>query len=296
MTAPVLNIVGAGSAARTLARLWQQSGALHVGQVINRGMDSAREAVDFIGAGEPLADLSAIRPADFLLIGVPDNLITETAERLAGILPALTSGASPGVAFQLSGSQASDRMAALRDCGMAVASLHPVRSFADPTRSAENFAGTYCGIEGDAKGSAVLRALVKKIDAIPFSIEPSAKALYHAASVLVCNDLNALMELGMRCYEKAGIKRDTAMALAGPLVRDTLENILTMGPDKALTGPVVRGDDQVVAGHLVAIEERMPEILNLYRELAQVTVDLAQRRASGDADGIERIRRLLASN
>ncbi|MGB1108757.1 MAG: Rossmann-like and DUF2520 domain-containing protein [Gammaproteobacteria bacterium] len=295
MTLPTLNIIGCGRAARTLARLWRNAGVLHVAQVFNRGLESSQEAVDFIGAGEALADLANIRPADFTLIGVPDNQIEAVAGQLAQIRSAKGLKTNGGIAFQLSGSQPSEQLAALRECGMAVASLHPVRSFADPARSAENFAGTYCGLEGDAEASAALGTLVEAIGGMPFNIDPSAKALYHAASVLVCNDLNALMELGLRCYEKAGIHRQTAMTLAGPLVRDTLENILNMGPSEALTGPVVRGDDQVVAGHMAAMSVQMPEVLGAYRELARVNVELAEQRASGDADGIERIRQLLVS-
>ncbi|MDX9701135.1 MAG: hypothetical protein RBT55_16300, partial [Rhodocyclaceae bacterium] len=46
-----LNIIGCGRAARTLARLWLQAGAVRVGGVLNRSADSARAACDFIGAG-----------------------------------------------------------------------------------------------------------------------------------------------------------------------------------------------------------------------------------------------------
>src|SRR5690606_18895823 len=48
---PMLNIVGCGHAARTLARLWAGTGPCAIGDVLTRSPASAQDAVRFIGQG-----------------------------------------------------------------------------------------------------------------------------------------------------------------------------------------------------------------------------------------------------
>ena len=57
-----LNIVGAGRVASTLACLWTARNVFKVLDIVNRSTDSAAVAAAFIGAGEPCASLSQMRP------------------------------------------------------------------------------------------------------------------------------------------------------------------------------------------------------------------------------------------
>jgi predicted short-subunit dehydrogenase-like oxidoreductase (DUF2520 family) len=47
--------------------------------------------------------------------------------------------------------------------------------------------------------------------------------------------------------------------------------------DFELTGPAVRGDWETVDSHLEAIRERLPELEQLYRALADATAEVAAR-------------------
>lgn len=285
MATEQLNIIGAGRAAMTLARLWHDAGHFRIGQILNRSLASAQQAVNFIGAGEAISTPDEVRPSELTLIGVPDTLIAAISGELT-----LAQGS---VCFHLSGSQAAYLMTHQREQGVAIGSLHPVKSFADPALSVENFAGTYCGLEGDPQAVALLDKASRSIGGIPFQIDPSQKTLYHAGSVMVCNYLNALMEAGLRCFEQAGIERQTALALAHPIVSGTVDNIFRLGPTKALTGPIVRGDHQVVAQHLEALASSNPQLAELYQQLGRLAVDLAIEQGTGDTDGIEEIASLL---
>ena len=73
--------------------------------------------------------------------------------------------------------------------------------------------------------------------------------------------------------ESTGV-RDGRELLA-PLVVRTAANWAQLGP-AALTGPIARGDERTVARHLEAIEAQMPELLDLYRALADRTRALAE--------------------
>ena len=56
-----------------------------------------------------------------------------------------------------------------------------------------------------------------------------------------------------------------------PLMRGTLENMADQGPEKALTGPLVRGDVSTVQKHLQSLS---PDEAELYRVLGQAVLRL----------------------
>jgi predicted short-subunit dehydrogenase-like oxidoreductase (DUF2520 family) len=64
--------------------------------------------------------------------------------------------------------------------------------------------------------------------------------------------------------------------LLAPLVRATVENWAALGPQRALTGPVARGDEATVAKQRAALEERAPDLLPLFDALAGATRALAR--------------------
>jgi predicted short-subunit dehydrogenase-like oxidoreductase (DUF2520 family) len=127
-------------------------------------------------------------------------------------------------------------------------------------------------------------------------IDPGFKTVYHAASVIVCNYLTALLETGVRCYEKAGFTRDDALRMMEPLVRETLDNVFKLGTVKALTGPIARGDHTVVARQVEALAAWEPRIAALYKELGAVAVDLARAQGTADADALAAIERVFSGN
>lgn len=237
-----LNLIGCGRAARTLARLWHEAGWARIGGVINRTSDSARAACDFIGAGTPHAGLSDLPPADLWLLGVPDRAIAPVAQQLA------QSGRvrrGDGV-FHLSGATPAAALAALAEQGARVASVHPVMSFAEPARACVTFAGTLCGIEGEATLARELHDAVSVIGGEGFAVAAEHKLLYHAASVFASNFLVVTLDRAREAYTRAGVDDDVAVRLLAPLARGALDNVLALGGEAALTGPAARGDVELV--------------------------------------------------
>ena len=106
--------------------------------------------------------------------------------------------------------------------GATVASVHPLKTFADASAAVLTFNGSRCAAEGDAAALSVLQPAFERIGAQVFAINALAKTLYHAASVMMCNYLTALLETGARSFEAAGLPRDEAMRMVEPLVRETL--------------------------------------------------------------------------
>lgn len=284
-----LNVIGAGRVGRALARLWRTRDVFVIQDVLDRTPHGARSAVAFVGAGRAAGSLEEMHAADLWMLTPPDSRIVHCCDALAasGLLR------SGDVVFHCSGSLASFELSNAARCGAIVASVHPLKSFADAGDAARTFEGTHCAAEGDAAALAVLRPAFEAIGARVSEIAPEHKTLYHVASVIVCNYLVALLETGLRCYEQAGLERDTALAMMEPLVRETVENVFRLGSARALTGPIARGDDAVVAKHLEALCAWNADVGELYRRLGAVALDIARTRNEANPEAMARLAELL---
>lgn len=270
---PTLNIIGAGKVGRALGRLFAASGAFVVQDVLTRSQVSAQAAVDFIGAGQVVGSVAAMRPAHTWMLALTDDQIDAAARQLAAL--AQIGGA---VVFHCSGARSCAELGAARAAGALTASVHPVRSFADPAQVVAQFTGTFCGIEGDERALDLLAPALARIGARTVPIDAAAKTVYHAASVFASNYLVTVMDAALRAYQAAGIPEELARMLAAPLATETLENVLRLGPAAALTGPIARGDMVTVARQQDALDAWDSPSGDLYRALAEATSTLAQRR------------------
>jgi predicted short-subunit dehydrogenase-like oxidoreductase (DUF2520 family) len=267
-----LNIIGAGHLGKTLGRLFAASGAFAVQDVLTRSAGSAQDAVAFIGAGQAAAVLDTMRHADAVMLAVSDDQIEPVCASLAD------AGALDGVlVFHCSGARSSAALQAAADKGALTASVHPVRSFADPASVARDFAGTWCGVEGDPRALALLEPALAAIGARTVAIDAAAKTVYHAASVFASNYLVTVLDAALRAYQAAGIPEEVALELARPLASETLENVFRLGPRAALSGPIARGDFATVARQQAALDGWDPATAELYRALAEATARLAAK-------------------
>jgi predicted short-subunit dehydrogenase-like oxidoreductase (DUF2520 family) len=277
MTA-TLNIVGAGHVGRVLGRLFAVRGVFAVQDVLTRSHASAQAAVDFIGAGHPVDAIAALRQADVWMLAVSDDRIAEVAAQLAA-----GRDVKGAVVFHCSGAKASMELEPLRAAGALVASVHPVRSFADPRQVADAFDGTFCGVEGEPGALAVLHPAFTAIGARVVAIDARAKTVYHAASVFASNYLTTVLDAALRAYQAAGIPEDVARELARPLATETMANVFRLGPETALSGPIARGDAATVARQQAAVNAWDPATGALYEALAAATWDLARRKTGPQA-------------
>lgn len=269
-----LNIIGAGQVGRALGRLFCERQVFRLGQIATRSQASAAAARQFIGEGVALADFALLQAAQITMLGVPDDQIGSCCAAMAerGLF-------KPGsIVFHCSGAKASSELAAARAAGALVASLHPVRSFADAAQVAANFAGTIFSVEGDADALAVLTPALQAIGAQVVQIDGGKKMLYHAASVFASNYLVTLMETALQAYQAAGISAEMAKAMAAPLARQTLENVFQLGTEAALTGPIARGDLATVAHQQQVVRDWDAEAGAIYEAFMAPTVLLAIRK------------------
>lgn len=271
---PTLSIIGAGRVASTLGRVLAAHAAVQIGNVLARHAASARATVDFIGAGTPVTAYTDLRAADVYLLAVPDDQIATCCAQLvaSGVL------CQGAVVFHCSGALEAEVLTTARQAGAAVASLHPVRSFADPAAVADDFAGTCCGIEGDRAATDLLRKMFEAAGARVIPIDAAHKTLYHAAAVFASNYVVTLIDVAMQVYGQAGVAPAVALEMIAPLLRESAENAFRLGPEAALTGPVARGDTGTVMRQQAALAAWHPAHADLYALLADATAALAAHR------------------
>ncbi len=284
-----LNVIGCGHVGQTLARLWTGNAVFEVRGVLNRSQSSGERAIDFVGSGTVVDDFDQLEPTDLVMISARDDAIETCCQALCQS-GTLREGA---IVFRCSGSLPSTLLAAAREHGARIASVHPVKSFADSARAADTFAGTFCAVEGDAEACAVLRDALQACGANTFDVRPEAKTIYHAGTVFSCNYLVALLELGLRCFEQAGVPREAAAEILCPIVQGTVDNVLSLGPARALTGPIARGEVPVVERQIEALGAWDETVERAYRMLGRVAAELSAAKGEADAESLGVIRELL---
>lgn len=269
-----LNVIGAGKLGRVFARLWALHGVLQVQEILNRDAGSAHNAIAMIGAGSAAQDLTSMRAADLWMLSVPDDALMVCCQALAA-----AQVLRPGdIVFHCSGAKSSAELQQLASQGVHLASMHPVRSFADPLQVAADFAGTICSVEGDEAALRVLQPILQAIGATVVQIEAAQKLLYHAGSVFASNYLVSLMDVALQAYQAAGIPPALAQAMAEPLARQTMENVWKLGTQRALTGPLARGDLDTVRKQSAVVHQWDQQAGQLYDSFIASTQNLIARR------------------
>ena len=285
-----LNIIGCGNVAKTIAFLWRQSNSIQIVDVINRSQISANNSVEFIGAGKPLDSIEALRPADIFVIACGDDDIEHCLDKLLeqNIIQ------KNNIVFHFSGAKSSSVLEKAKDQGALCASLHPVKSFANPANAVTTFKGTYCALEGNEVACDILEKLVNSIGGDCFKVESNKKQIYHSASVFASNYLVALQELSLRAFAESGVDRKLAMKILEPIVKETSNNVFEVGLAKALTGPIARGDHKLIENQIQAIEDWDADSAELYRLLGKLSVDLSDEKGSAEKTDLLAIKELFS--
>ena len=290
---PDISIVGAGVVVTALGVLAVRAG-YRVVAVASRTEASAAKAVRVIGQGEAFFGEQAADAAgrgELVLLTVNDDAIADVAEQLAR---AKAVGAGAVVAHR-SGVLGSVVLAPLqRECGAAVASMHPLQTFPSVLAAVDALAGCYFFCEGDSPAVSAVMQLAGDIGGVTVEIEADRKALYHAAACMACNYLATLQEAAISAAVLAGIGTLPARQALAPLVAATVANINDLGPGPALTGPIARGDNRTVARHLQALDAVEPELAALYRTLGRRTVELARQAGKIDQAAATRLLQVLS--
>jgi len=208
----------------------------------------------------PLRRDEPIRPDGPVLLCVPDGQIAAAAAAVH----------SPRLVGHTSGATTLDPLVA---AGHEAFSVHPLMTVPHGS-GAEQLAGAPAAVAGSTpRALATARALAEAVGMRPFEIADDDRAAYHAAASIAANLLVTLEDGAERLLATTGAGREALV----PLVRAAVESWAELGGERALTGPIARGDHETVARNRAAVEERAPDLLEVFDALVPATMRLAQR-------------------
>lgn len=280
-----IGFIGAGVVGTALARALSQAGYTVVAAA-SRRYESAQRLAESVPGCTPYPDLQAAADAsDLVFITTRDDAIEEVARSVRwrrGQMVVYTSGATTV-----------STLAAARDAGAQTACFHPLQTFANAEQALANLPGTTFVLEGEGEVMAHLEKMAEDLGGRHLTLRSEDKVLYHAAAVVTSNYTVTLMQMAADLWRAFGVETDVAVQALLPLLKGTVRNIEAVGLPRCLTGPVARGDIGTIRAHLQAMEERAPELLPAYRELALRAIPIGIAKGTLDPAAAEALREVL---
>ena len=287
-----VGVIGAGRLGSALAGALAAAGYTDL-RIATRDPASPTEARTRAVAAalgvEESSSAALVAGSALVFLAVPDRAI-------AGLAGELTWRAGQG-AVHCSGALGLDVLAAAAARGAIAGCLHPLQTFPGPpdaTAGAGLFRGIVCGVEGAAPLGELLVAIAHDLGARSLRLDGVDRALYHAAAVLVSNDVAALMAAATRAWVLAGLPEDAARDALSPLLLAAAANSAAANGAhlplaQALTGPIARGDATTVERHLRALAAPGgdADLAHLYRALARELLRLDLGHAPEVAAALE---------
>jgi predicted short-subunit dehydrogenase-like oxidoreductase (DUF2520 family) len=256
----VVNVVGVGKVSSSIAR--QLKGKVRFGYVVSRNFEKARVLAQEIG-GIAVTYEDNFKLNGILLIGVSDSI-------LPTIPLLLNAKVEEGktIAIHFSGFQLSE---ILPDKWFPV-SMHPNCAVPDEYHIFEN---VVFGIEGSEVGLEVAKKLIRLLGGDYITIPTDRKMEYHLAAVIISNFPIALAYLSQTIYKDLGFSEELSRRILSTLLNSVSINISSKTLAQALTGPVKRGDWNVVNAEREAFKEKFPEYALVYDALVDIIKKLA---------------------
>lgn len=233
--------------------------------------------------------------SELLVLAVPDAELPALVQGLAR-----TGAVSPGtLVLHTSGANGVGVLAPLAGNGVVTMAVHPAMTFSGKPEDTERLASACFGITAaDEIGFAIAQSLVLEIGGEPVGVREDARTLYHAALahgsnhlVTVVNDALDALRTALADTELTGQQPvesrpgGVAERVLAPLLSAALDNVLRSGP-AALTGPVARGDADMVDAHLQALTDLDDDLAAGYRALS-----LRSAQRTGATHIVDRLRR-----
>lgn len=284
-------LTGPGRVGQAVARLLVDAG-YDLLALVSRDAERARQAADFVGTPQAATtDMEKAAAADIVLLAVPDDSIATVAEELSRY------DLKPGTLLvHFSGFHRADILQPKPGQDVLALALHPLQTFATAEVGVQNLPGSPCSIEGTPQAVEEGERLVRALGGVSFRIGSEQKTLYHAAACVLSNNLVANARAACEIFAACGFDRQQAFELLKPLLAGTCHNLEELGPDRALTGPISRGDVHTVQAHLEALAPLPADLQQIYRVLGRKAAQIGLERGSLDGKAAEEILQLLKAD
>jgi predicted short-subunit dehydrogenase-like oxidoreductase (DUF2520 family) len=241
-----LTIIGSGRVAEALSLAFVRSGHT-IGGIISRNRETAEELARITGS-KVLPELIVPDSTDVVILAVPDDAISSIIGQLR-LSPSI-------VVVHTSGSTGTDMFPpGIPHNGV----IYPLQTFTR-NRKVDIAEIPFFTEASDSKTHEFIDDLVHTLGAQTYHIDSARRRMLHLSAVFACNFVNHMLYAGISIAEKSQIER----SVFGPLVRETIQKALDMGPAEAQTGPASRNDISTIEKH-IGLLSFSKELMNLYK-------------------------------
>jgi len=284
-----LHLHGPGRAGCSLARMLDARGVALIGASGGRE-EHLPEVRAALGEGVPWSPELPPLPAEtLLLVGVPDDVL----QQVLLDLPVERLPEREGLVMHLCGARGLEVFPEAWPEDLVLAAFHPLRSFPTRTGPVEGgLGGCLVALETRREQDLpLLEDLARLVGGRPVRLPRGSRAGWHLGAAVLANGLVGLFDLALRVHGAVGVGEEDARAGLATLAHQVLDNVERMGPERALTGPVARGDVRVLSDHLRTLADVAARDERFYEELLAMLARLAER--GGRAEAARRVRALL---
>ena len=250
-------IIGTGNVAWHLSQALENAG--HTVEVVfGRDIQKATHLSSSLYLAEATnkADLSSFR-IDVAIICVTDDAIEEVAQAL--VLPSET------VLCHSSGNQPLSVLGYAQTENLGV--FYPLQTFTKGKQVSFEDIPICIEAEGD-RSLEMLRSLGKSISKNVQELNSKQRSIIHLSAVFACNFSNHMLAISNQIMKS----NDIDFQLLHPLIVETLNKSLTIGPENAQTGPAKRGDLATLDKQYNALSNDA-EVAELYQMISQHILD-----------------------
>jgi predicted short-subunit dehydrogenase-like oxidoreductase (DUF2520 family) len=244
-------IIGAGRIAYSLTSALLKGGYI-VDIIISRKKNSAKAPAEKFGVKKYSDDINLIsKSVNVFFLTVPDSEIKKTAVQLSK----LKLNFRTTFFIHFSGAEDIGVLVPLKLKGGKTGSLHLMQTF--PSTKIVNIKNVNSAIEtNDDSVYTFLLKLCSDLQLIPFRIDSRDKAYYHLAGVYASNFLAGNLFNAQKLLSLNNIDDQKYFNILSSTIHSTLQNIKTVGPAKALSGPVDRGDIKTISKHISSLKKK----------------------------------------
>ncbi|OCG21189.1 MULTISPECIES: Rossmann-like and DUF2520 domain-containing protein [unclassified Gilliamella] len=264
----IIGFIGAGKVGCTLAKYFSLCG-MQIAGFYSRTYEHAKVASDFTQsqAYATLADL--VNDCDCLLVTVSDSQIATVWQELCQ-LPITNKWIG-----HCSGLLTSHIFSQQKIVHPFAFSLHPLYAIYDRFECYTAMSGVSFTLEANESIIPQLKNFFVSLKN-PLAILPAnKKPLYHAACVMLSNQVIALVQLGIDLLDQCELDSEFSEQAWHLLFLENAKNICEVGVIDALTGPVERGDIETIKQHIMA----MPvELKPIYQQLSAILLNISRTK------------------
>lgn len=257
---PSISFIGAGNLAWHLAPAFDNSGYA-VKEVFSPNPKHAEDLTERLYQAEVKATLDfSTSDSRIFIVAVSDNAIKQVAQEI--ILPDQT------LLIHTSGSVPMEELSYAAASASGV--FYPLQTFTKNRKA--DFKSLPIFVEADDPDAEELlfemgRALGGNIQ----KMNSEQRAKLHLAAVFASNFTNHMLTLASQLTEQNDIRFDWLK----PLIRETIEKSLSLGPLHAQTGPAKRGDLEILDKHTEQLKDN-ETVAEIYKLISQHIIDTHQ--------------------